>query len=323
MPFHEAPLRRRLILLLAVAALLWAAPCRAEEGGLDISVQADAGIGYFAPPKVTYIYSPANRGCDISTREHATQTLGIKIGCPLKGLEWSADSLFGQAPVVELAYRYDDYDERESDITPPNAADPAAGYGVTGPWSGGNWDYKQLISNHAFWLGLRGAEPEDGGFIPYVGVGFQKYTQDWRLNNLIFGAYYNVFDSNLDAYSYGIRLGGEWRTDRFDGWQLSATPMFFANYVRADLDFQQNNVPAVISAAQDTMSTRFGAYGGSMDLAVRKLFGNGLSLGVTAGSVYNSRTPTVRPPETTQGRAQISGAASSALRGGLDFGMVF
>ena len=322
MPFRGVPLRR-LILLLAVAALLWMTPCRAEEGGLDISVQADAGIGYFAPPKVTYIYSPANRGDDIRTREHATRTLGLKMGCPLKGLDWPAESLFGQAPVMELAYRYNDYDERAGDITPPNAADPAAGYGVTGPWSGGIWDYKQLISNHEFWLGLKGDEPENSGFIPYVGVGFQKYTQDWRLNNFIFGTYYNVFHSNLDAYSYGIRLGGEWRTGRFDGWQLSATPMLFVNYVRADLDFQQNNVPAILSAARDAMSTQFVAYGGSLDLSVRKLFDNGLSLGVTGGAVYNSRTPTVRPPETTQGRAQISGRDSSALRGGLDFGMVF
>ena len=316
-------MRYPLIILLAVAALLWAGPCHAEEGGLGVTVQADAGIGYFSPPKVTYIYSPADRGCDIRTREHATQTLGIKIGCPIKGLQWSGDSLFGREPIVELAYRFDDYDERMHDITPPNAVDPAAGYGVTGPWSGGTWDYKQLISNHAFWFGLKGAEPEDGGFIPYVGVGFQKYTQDWRLNNFIFGAYHNVFKSDLDACSYGVRLGGEWRTGRFDGWQLSAKPMVFANYVCADLNFQQNNVPGILTAAQDSRSTRFGACGGSLDIAVKKFFDNGFNLGVTAGTMYNSRTPTVRPPETTQGRAQISGTDSSAIRGSLDFGMVF
>ena len=312
------------MLLLAALALLRPGPCPAADNGPEAYLELDTGIGYFAPPEVTYVYSPASRDNDIKTGEDTTWGVGFKAGKVLRGLDWSEDSLFGSAPRLELAFRYDDYDERKRNILPPNAADPAAGYGATGPWSGGVWDYKQEIGSNAFWLGLRGSD-EDGeaAFVPYLGVGYQRYTQDWRLNTLILGTYYNTFDSQLTANSLGVRAGGDCRIGQRSGWQFTITPMVYANYVRADLDFHQSVTTALPVAVDDSMGMSFGSWGATLDFSATLPFDGGSYLKLTGGGVFNSRTPYGRPPTTSSGQAQIASGSSRAARAGIDFGWKF
>jgi len=308
--------------VLALLALLAAGPCRADDDAA-FRLRLDGGIGWFAPPKVTYVYSTTERELDIKTGRDRTWGLGFRAGCTLRGLSWSGDSLFGDAPVLELAFRHDAYDERSGDFEQASAAGPAAGYGATGVWSAGTWDCEQAIGSDAFRLGLWGSEPADGGFIPYVGLGYRKYRQDWRLNSLVFGSYSHVFDSALDADGFGIVMGGEYRTARSGDWQFAATPMFFLDYVSAHLDFHQSSGTVLLVDAEDAMGMRFGSFGASLDLSLKRIFGNGLHLSLSGGAVYNSRTPYGRPPTTTQGRAQIATGESCALRAGLEAGFEF
>lgn len=305
-----------------VALVLISAQFAYAGGDVTVfSMEADGGIGYFAPPTVSYKYSTTNSNYDINTDESSFWTAGLKAGNTLNGLGWSEDSLFGDAPIVELAYRYDDYDETDNNISRPGAAGQAAGYGATGNWGAGTWDYDQEIRTNAFRLGLWGSNPKDGGFVPYVGIGYQRYNQDWKLhrNNV------SVFTSKLNGDYYGLMIGGAYRTAHCSGWQFTATPMVFVNYVRSDLNFQQDPDAAIggFDTVDDSMSTSFMSVGAGLDLSVKKYFGDTFYLGLTGGAVYNSRTPYGRPPTTTAGRAQIASDSSYAVRGTLDIGFEF
>ena len=305
--------------MLAALLLMSAAPCRAEG---DAYLLLDGGIGYFAPPEVSYAYSTAEP-YDITTAADITWGLGFRAGHTLHVPGWSEDSLFGAAPTLELAYRYDAYDERTKDITRPNAAAPAAGYGVTDPWSGGIWDYDQEITGNDVRLGLWGSAAEDGAFVPYVGVGYRHYRQDWKLNTFILGTYNPVFDSELHADSYGVCLGGKWETPGRGRWRVAATPMVHLDYTRASLDFHQHAGFAMLSGADDSMDTAFGSWGASLDVSAARVFANGFSLEWIVGAVYQDRTPYARPPVTDQGRAQIATDGSHALRCAVNLGLEF
>lgn len=286
----------------------------------DIILEVDSGIGYFTPPTVVYKYAINDSAYDIDTGSGAMWTVGLKAGYTLKGVGWAKDSLFGDAPVVELAYRYDDYDEKEDNIFRPGVIGPAGIYGGGGGWPTGSWDYKQDISNNAFRLGLWGSDSEGDGFVPYIGIGYQRYAQDWQARR----QQATIFISKLEAGYYGVSVGGDYRVERKNGWQLIITPMVFVHYVQADLNFQQDpdNTVGIINV-DDNMSTSFGSYGAALDLSVKKYFADTFFLGLTGGAVYNNRTPYGRPPTTQPGRAQIAAESSYIIRGTLDIGVEF
>jgi hypothetical protein len=263
--------------------------CLAKDDVPDLTLTLDDGVGYMVPPEIIYAVDLSNSGKNIETDEDISYNGGLKLG--LRNFE--------------ISYRYDLFDDEEDGMTRNSNTGQAAGYGGTGVWANGIWDYEHKIVNHTVGIGVW--SEKQGSLTPYFGFSYQNYKQEYDLNSMFAAGYRRVYDTECNADFYGLKMGGVYATKENNGWKFNMAPMLYVHYVRADAQIIQDpdsTIGGFDTVTQNKDNEKF-SFGCSIDFGVQKYFTPSFMLGLTIGGVYIYNQPTLQLPNTRYGTGDI------------------